>query len=86
MTKDTKLNPKNSALAVGIVAGIYLFISTILNIMGLSNSYEFISKTVWTTLGYNLSFIGAILGGIYAFIWSFVVVFAIIFIYNKLNN
>lgn len=79
-----KLNTKNIGLTGGIVGAIGVFLTTMLGILGLSKSSEILASTVWSNLGYNVSWVGAFIGAILGFVYAFIIMWFSAWIYNKL--
>tara|TARA_Y100000034_G_scaffold54708_1_gene67010 strand:- start:16080 stop:16382 length:303 start_codon:yes stop_codon:yes gene_type:complete len=85
--KEAKLNAVKFGVAGGITTAICVFFTTIMGVLGL-----FGGLTGWTSLiaeaygslGYGVSFLGAILGAIYSFIDGFILIWIFALIYNKL--
>ncbi len=83
---NNKLDAVKFGLAGGIVAGLCVFITTLLALIstGYAASWTSAISSVYGFLGYNISFVGAILGAIYAFIDGFILTWIFALIYNKL--
>jgi len=80
-----ELNAVKFGLAGGIVAGLCVFITTLMTaIFGWFPMYTSIVIDLYGMLGYKASFLGAILGAIYAFVDGFIFVGVFAWIYNKL--
>ncbi len=85
MAKDLQLDAQKLGLSLGIVGAVFLFCSTVLSLLGWSDSYSFFASTLFGNLGYSLSVIGAILGAIYGFVWGYVLGYVIGWLYNRIE-
>ncbi len=79
-----KLNALKFGLAGGILAGLCVAITTIFGVYGYFLDYNKIILSIYSILGFSLSWPGAILGALYGFIDGFVFTGVFAWLYNKL--
>ncbi|MFQ6102893.1 MAG: bacteriophage holin [Candidatus Glassbacteria bacterium] len=75
------LSPKAFGLALGILAGVAIFLAT-LWIAAMSGGNHLIMLKQFY-FGYSVSFVGALVGFVYAFIDGFIAGALIAWLYNK---
>jgi len=85
--KDAKLNAVKFGLAGGITTAICVLFTTIIGILGwfggLQGWISLIAEA-YGSLGYNVSWTGAILGAVDSFVDGFILTAIFAWIYNKL--
>jgi hypothetical protein len=84
MTQYFKLHATKFGLAAGIIGAIVTFLTTILGIYGNSKAAETMMLTMWGSLGYSVSWLGAFIGIIIGFVYAFIIMWVAALIYNKL--
>ena len=84
--KFPKLHPLKLGIAVGISIALFVFITTLVTLAfpQYNIQHSNIIKDLYSFLGYDTTFLGAILGAIYSFIDAFILTFIFAWIYNKL--
>jgi len=78
-----KLNKKAFALALGIIAAIYLFVLALLPVLFNDLGKTMILEIQSVYPGYTWGILGAIIGAVYGFIDGFIFGFLMAFFYNK---
>ena len=84
--KSPKLVAWKFALAAAIVVAAMVFITTIMSIWGILGSFPMLTSLIadiYGTVGYSVTFTGAILGAIFSLIDSFIITFIFAWLYNK---
>lgn len=79
-----KLNSLKFGIAGGIVGILLILFITISGALGYSEAYTFLTSTIWGSLGYSLTIIGAIIGLVIGFIDGFLMSFIFAWVYNKI--
>ena len=85
--KSQKLIPWKFALAAAIIIATIVFLLTLLaasETFGALQSLTYIITTIYGSIGYSVTFLGAFLGTIYIFVDSFIITFIFAWLYNKL--
>jgi len=87
--KNLKLNPLDFAISWGLIAGIIVFLITMIGLLGFEKIFLgtlLLFREMYGRIGYTMTPLGAILGAFYAFVDAFIITFLFAWIYNKLLN
>lgn len=82
-----KLNPLKFAISAGIIVSAIILLTTISAISGIFGSLSIITLIIFDiygSVGYSVTFVGALLGMIFSFIDSFIIAFIFAWLYNKM--
>ena len=79
-----KINPLKLGISGGIIGGLVAFLTTILGVLELSNTANFMAQTFWGVYGYSVTLPGAFIGLIIGFVYAFILLWLGALIYNKL--
>jgi hypothetical protein len=85
--KFLKFHPVKFGLACGIVSAIFVFITTIAGIyswLGGFPLWNALILDIYGSLGFDISWLGALLGALFAFIDGFILAIIFAWIYNKI--
>ena len=85
--KSHKLVAWKFALAAAIVVAACVFLTTLMAIWGIFGHFLVLTAIIadaYGSVGYSVTFLGAILGAIFSFVDSFIITFIFAWLYNKL--
>ena len=77
-TKNPKLIAWKFALAAAIIVAAIVFLTTLVSIWGVLGSFPMFTAMIadiYGSVGYSITFLGAILGAIFSFVDAFIIVF-----------